>query len=359
MDWKTAGALAFGLVIGWYVYYVNRYRKGDVQIGDITTIIGTIGGGAVLALFDRNSDFFGAYAIGLAIGFFLYFLVLIILVGVSPNFDVDWFLDGRRRNPAEGYGYGTDARGGGTPMAPLPGPGGVGTTQIFNVGAAAPPAVQPVPAPRAAMALAAAVGPDPDDPARPVGADETETADFETARHLANVGAGPVEEPPPAVPAPAAPAAPAHLQVDVPRVQQFLNDCVTAHPRVTYGLGAKVPFHGAVPGVNFRKIDCSGFVREAIRLATNPLASFPDGSVVQHDWVRNKGFQRVTVADGGLNDNRVRIAFLRPQDVSSHIGHVVLLSGGHTFESHGGVGPDSRAWTGQGWQAKTFVYVLT
>jgi hypothetical protein len=54
----------------------------------------------------------------------------------------------------------------------------------------------------------------------------------------------------------------------------------------------------------------------------------------------------------------VRIAFLRPQDVSSHVGHVVLLSGGHTLESHGGVGPDSRPWTGQGWQSKTFVYLL-
>ena len=32
MDWKMTGALAFGVVIGWYVYYVNRYRKGDVQI---------------------------------------------------------------------------------------------------------------------------------------------------------------------------------------------------------------------------------------------------------------------------------------------------------------------------------------
>ena len=106
-------------------------------------------------------------------------------------------------------------------------------------------------------------------------------------------------------------------------------------------------------------VDCSGFVREAIRLATGPPAPFPDGSVVQHDWVRNKGFQRATTADGGLSDDHVRIAFLRPQDVPSRIGHVVLLSGGRTIESHGGVGPDSRAWTGQGWQAKAFVYVLT
>jgi hypothetical protein len=28
------------------------------------------------------------------------------------------------------------------------------------------------------------------------------------------------------------------------------------------------------------------------------------------------------------------------------------------LESHSGIGPDSREWNGQGWQAKTFVYVL-
>jgi hypothetical protein len=341
--------------------YVNRYRKGDVQIGDITTIIGAIGGGAVLALFDRSSDFFGAYAIGLAIGFFLYFLVLVILVRQSDNFDSDWFLDGRRKNPAEGYGYGADARGGGTPMAPQRGASepSVGTTQIFNLGGT-PVQGAPFPQPQAGISAAAFVGgPDPDDPAKPVAEDGTETADFETARLLANLGSGPVEQPaPPAGPPALAPAAPPTLQVDLARVQKFLRDCETSNPRVKYGLGAKVPFHGAVPGKDFKKIDCSGFVREAIRLATNPSVPFPDGSVVQHDWVRNKGFQHGTVADGKLNDNILRIAFLRPQDSPSHIGHVVLLSRGRTMESHGGVGPDSRSWTGQGWQAKTSVYVL-
>ena len=135
---------------------------------------------------------------------------------------------------------------------------------------------------------------------------------------------------------------------------------MTSNPRVRYGLGAKVPFHGAVPGKDFKKVDCSGFVREAIWRATNPNLNFPDGSVVQHDWVKNKGFQHVSVADGGLNDNHVRIAFLRPQDTSSNIGHVVLLSGGRTLESHGGgVGPDSRAWTDLSFRTKMFVYVLT
>ena len=38
---------------------------------------------------------------------------------------------------------------------------------------------------------------------------------------------------------------------------------------------------------------------------------------------------------------------------------MVLIHDAKTFESHGGTGPDSRAWTNTGWQAKTLVYVLT
>ena len=94
---QIAGAICFGAIIGWYVYYINRYRKGDVQLSDLVTVIGAIGGGAVLALFKQGTDLFGGYGIGLAIGFFGYFIVLIFLVGISKNFDVDWFLDGRRK----------------------------------------------------------------------------------------------------------------------------------------------------------------------------------------------------------------------------------------------------------------------
>lgn len=95
------GAFGFGALIGWYTYLVNRYRKTDVQASDIVTLIGTIGGAAVLALFPAKSDLFGAYGVGLAVGFFGYFIVLILLVAVSKNFGVDWFLDGRRKKVAD------------------------------------------------------------------------------------------------------------------------------------------------------------------------------------------------------------------------------------------------------------------
>lgn len=117
-----AGAFAFGLIIGWYVYYVNRYRKGDVNFSDLTTLVGIIGGGTVLTLFrgsGSSPELFGWYGVGLAAGFFGYFLVLVWLVNRSRNFDADWFLDGRRRNPAEGVGYGTDVKPTMTPMSTL------------------------------------------------------------------------------------------------------------------------------------------------------------------------------------------------------------------------------------------------
>jgi hypothetical protein len=85
-----------------------------------------------------------------------------------------------------------------------------------------------------------------------------------------------------------------------------------------------------VPGRDFTKIDCSGFVRAAIRESTSPTVAFPDGSVIQHDWIKARGYEP-------SND---------------------LIYNAKTLESHGGVGPDSHPWTGAGWQANASVYVL-
>lgn len=115
-DIQLWGAFGFGLLIGWYVYYINRYRTGEVQFSDLVTVIGVIGGAAILALFKPESDLFGAYGVGLAVGFFLYFLVLIVLVTVSPNFNADWFLDGRRREPSGDFKIPATARQTGSAM---------------------------------------------------------------------------------------------------------------------------------------------------------------------------------------------------------------------------------------------------
>ena len=108
-DVQLVGAFCFGTIIGWYVYYINRYRKGDVQFSDLVTVLGIIGGAAVLKLFgDPGADgeaagtrLFGAYGIGLFTGFFAYLIVLAAMVAKSGNFNVDWFLDGRRKKLAK------------------------------------------------------------------------------------------------------------------------------------------------------------------------------------------------------------------------------------------------------------------
>ncbi len=100
---QLLGAGAFGIIVGWYVYFINRYRTGNVQFSDLTTLIGIIGGGALLTLFKAGTDLFGAYGIGLALGFFGYFFTLLGMVYKSDSFDVDWFLDGRRKAPPAGF----------------------------------------------------------------------------------------------------------------------------------------------------------------------------------------------------------------------------------------------------------------
>jgi hypothetical protein len=145
VDLTHWGALGFGAVIGWYLYFINRYRKGDVQIGDLTTVIAAIGSGAVLKLFggsaaDGGTSLFGAYGIGIAIGFFGYFVSLMLLVWQSGDFTADWFLDGRRPNPPTGWGYGPDTQQPIRTMAAEAAPtgAGAGSTQNFYIGA--PPA---------------------------------------------------------------------------------------------------------------------------------------------------------------------------------------------------------------------------
>lgn len=98
---QLAGAFGFGALIGWYAYYLNRYRTDAIQLSDLAALIGAVGGGAILALFPAGSDLFGAYGVGLFAGFFGYLLVLVVLVKRSASFDWDFFLDGRSRRVDE------------------------------------------------------------------------------------------------------------------------------------------------------------------------------------------------------------------------------------------------------------------
>jgi hypothetical protein len=97
------GAFCFGAVLGWYAYYVNRYRTDKVTLSDLTTVLGVIGGAGVLKLFGAGegaagaTSLFAAYGIGLAVGFFGYFVLLVLFVLISDQYTVEWFLDGRRK----------------------------------------------------------------------------------------------------------------------------------------------------------------------------------------------------------------------------------------------------------------------
>lgn len=98
---QLLGAGGLGLLLGWNLYFINRYRSGEIQLSDLATVIGAVAGAAILAIFPAKTDLFGAYGIGLALGFFLYFIVLLMMVGRSPYFGVEWFLDGRRKLPED------------------------------------------------------------------------------------------------------------------------------------------------------------------------------------------------------------------------------------------------------------------
>ena len=103
-------------------------------------------------------------------------------------------------------------------------------------------------------------------------------------------------------------------------------------------------------------IDCSGYVRWIMHRATHDELVMPDGSVQQGDWLDACGFKRSSVDACYLKDDVLRIVQYRP---TSGVGHIALVLNGETIESHGGTGPDSRPWTGSGWQSACTVWVLT
>ena len=60
---------------------------------------------------------FLAYGVGLAVGFFAYFLVLVLFVLRSPRWTLAWFLDGRR--PIIDKANETDSYPGDRPQRPM------------------------------------------------------------------------------------------------------------------------------------------------------------------------------------------------------------------------------------------------
>lgn len=71
------GPFCFGLVIGWVTYRTLRRKAEGVALGDIAAVIGAVGGATVVGLFKVAA--FDSYCIGLAVGFFSYFVSGILI----------------------------------------------------------------------------------------------------------------------------------------------------------------------------------------------------------------------------------------------------------------------------------------
>lgn len=82
MNVEVIGALCFGLVIGWVTYRTLRRTGETVAVSNIATVIGAVGGAAVVALYTK--DLFAWYSIGLALGFFMYLILGNTVLKNSP-----------------------------------------------------------------------------------------------------------------------------------------------------------------------------------------------------------------------------------------------------------------------------------
>lgn len=139
--------------------------------------------------------------------------------------------------------------------------------------------------------------------------------------------------------------------IDTEKMDEYIQACISAG--VQYGLGAKDPTPKATLPIDFDRIDCSGFVRQIIRHATNGGVILPDGSWAQSEWCKNYKTPEPEAATlepieyknlnvEAFGPTRVVIAFYRP--VGDAVGHVWLVHKGVTYESHGKAGPAHREW---------------
>jgi len=67
------GAVCFGIVVGWVTHRTIIRKTTDAALTDIAAVLGSIGGAVVTGLYGEP-EAFGAYAIGLLVGFFAYLI---------------------------------------------------------------------------------------------------------------------------------------------------------------------------------------------------------------------------------------------------------------------------------------------
>ena len=86
MSMLGSGPFWFGVVIGFVTYRTLKHKK-DAGISDIASVVGAVGGATIIKLFPTGSERFDHYAMGFAVGFFLFLIVLQWLAGSG---DYDW-----------------------------------------------------------------------------------------------------------------------------------------------------------------------------------------------------------------------------------------------------------------------------
>ena len=96
------GAGCFGAVVGWITHRTLR-RAETTGLGDIATVIGAIGGAAVLAIFDEKVAF-GVYGIGLFVGFVAYLILYFRIVGTKDAAADSGGILGAEYSPASASG---------------------------------------------------------------------------------------------------------------------------------------------------------------------------------------------------------------------------------------------------------------
>ncbi|MHB8290395.1 MAG: hypothetical protein ACYDEY_14420 [Acidimicrobiales bacterium] len=83
------GAALFGFVVGWITYRTLRRTTGATHISDLASVIGAIGGGGIVSLFQQSATLLAYYGIGLFAGFFGYLLVGGVLILVRNRAQKD------------------------------------------------------------------------------------------------------------------------------------------------------------------------------------------------------------------------------------------------------------------------------
>ena len=133
-----------------------------------------------------------------------------------------------------------------------------------------------------------------------------------------------------------------NLAVTIDGLWTYLHACESAG--VKYDFGAKCPEDhlGKLPIV-FSAIDCSGFVRSAVKFASGGKITIPDGSFQQGDWFAAQGFKKTDPANCALNAGHLRICVHHPDRLDG-TGHIWFVINGKTLESYGEHGPGSREY---------------